>query len=92
LKSVLSTGIATATEYGENPLRNSMFIELTEVVTDRLMTYASEPKLRPISINVDKIQAFHTEASTKNCVIETRKESIKVKETYEEVRNAIQKN
>ena len=69
-----------------------MFIELTEVVTDRLMTYASEPKLRPKSINVDKIQAYQTEASTNNCVIETRKESIKDKETYEEVKSAIQKN
>ena len=89
--------IVTATEYIARlpkifQLHKKMFIELTEIIMDRLMTYASQPKERPISINVDKIQAFHTEASTKNCIIETRKESIKVKETYEEVKNAIQKN
>lgn len=67
-----------------------MFIELTEIVKEGLSTYASAPKQRPISINVNKIQALHTEASTGNCIIEMRRESIKVKETYEEVKKKIQ--
>jgi len=68
----------------------TMFIELTEIVKEGLSTYASAPKQRPISINVNKIQALHTEASTGNCIIEMRRESIKVKETYEEVKEKIQ--
>tara|TARA_R110000824_G_scaffold109834_1_gene257718 strand:- start:199 stop:405 length:207 start_codon:yes stop_codon:yes gene_type:complete len=66
-----------------------MFIELTEIVKDGLTTYASVPKQRPISINVNKIQAFHVEASTDNCIIEMRRESIKVKEDYEAVKEKI---
>jgi hypothetical protein len=67
----------------------TMFIELTEIIKDGLTTYASAPKQRPVSINVDKIQAFHLEASTGNCIIEMRKESIKVKEDYEKVKENI---
>ena len=66
-----------------------MFIELTEIIKDGLATYASTPKQRLISINVSKIQALHTEASTSNCIIEMRRESIKVKEDYETVKEKI---
>jgi hypothetical protein len=66
-----------------------MFIELTEIVKDGLATYASAPKQRPIFINVNKIQAFHAESSTGNCIIEMRRESIKVKEDYKAVKEKI---
>jgi len=68
-----------------------MFIELTEVVLDRLTTYASEPKERKVSINTTKIQSFWTDASG-NTVLQMRKDQIKVRETFEEVKDAIQKN
>jgi hypothetical protein len=69
-----------------------MFIEFTEIVTDGLMTYATKPKKRPISINRQKIQSFFTEESTSYTVIQLRREKVKVAESYEEVKNAIQKN
>jgi hypothetical protein len=69
-----------------------MFIEFTEIVADGLMTYASKPKKRPISINPQKIQSFFTEESTSYTVIQLRREKVKVAESYEEVKNAIQKN
>jgi hypothetical protein len=69
-----------------------MFIELTEIVMEGLMTYSTKPKKRSISINPQKIQSFFTESSTSYTVIQLRRENIKVAESYEEVKNAIQKN
>ena len=67
-----------------------MFIELTEkVINDRMATYASKPKERLVSINVDKIQAFYSEPSTDHCTIEMRRQSIKVRENYETVKQKI---
>jgi len=65
-----------------------MFVELTEVVKERLQTYASKPKERLICINVDKIQAVHPN-STNCCVIEMRRESVEVRESYQEVKERI---
>jgi hypothetical protein len=66
-----------------------MFIELTEIIADRLSTYASTPKERPVSINVDKIQAFRGDPSTDWCIIEMRRQSIKVRENYETIKDKI---
>ena len=67
-----------------------MFIELTEKeINDRMATYASKPKERLVSINVDKIQAFYSEPSTDHCTIEMRRQSIKVIENYETVKQKI---
>ena len=65
-----------------------MFLELTEVVLDRLMTYASAPKERKISINSSKIQSFWSDTSG-NTVLEMRKSQIKVREDYETVKTML---
>ena len=64
-----------------------MFIELTEIVTDRVASYASKPKQRAISINPEKIQSFFTESNSSNTIIQLRRESVKVVEDYETVKN-----
>ena len=67
-----------------------MFIELTEIITNnRMASYTSKPKERLISINVDKIQAFYSEQSSDYCTIEMRRQSIKVRENYEMVKQKI---
>ena len=67
-----------------------MFIELTEIVVrDKISSHLSKPKERTISINPAKIQSFY-EDETGRTILELRRESIKVKQNYEEVKNAIQ--
>jgi len=69
-----------------------MFIELTEIITnDRMASYASKPKQRPISINPEKIQCFFTESNASNTIIQLRRESVKVVEDYETVKNLTNK-
>ena len=66
-----------------------MFIELTEIVTDRAASYASKPKHRAISINPEKIQCFFTESNSSNTIVQLRRESVKVIEDYETVKNLV---
>ena len=67
-----------------------MFIELTEIVVrDKISSHLSKPKERTISINPAKIQSFYKD-ETGRTILELRRESIKVKQNYEEVKNAIQ--
>ncbi len=69
-----------------------MFIELTEIVTNnRMASYASKAKQRAVSINPEKIQCFFTEANASNTIIQLRRDSIKVIEDYETVKNLINK-
>ena len=69
-----------------------MFIELTEIVTrDKISSHLSKPKERTISINASKVQSFYA-VSVDRTILELRRESIKVKESYQEVKDAIQKN
>lgn len=66
-----------------------MFVELTEIVVrDKISSHLSKPKERVISINPAKIQSFYKD-ETGRTVLELRRESIKVKQNYEEVKNAI---
>ena len=66
-----------------------MFIELTEIITrDKITSHLSKPKERVISINPAKIQSFYAD-SIGRTVLELRRESIKVMQPYEEVKNAI---
>ena len=60
-----------------------MFIELTEIVTEGIGRL-SNPE-RKISINTSKIQSIHSD-STDRTIIELRRSSIRVKESYDEVR------
>ena len=67
-----------------------MFVELTEIVVrDKISSHLSKPKERTISINPAKIQSFYKD-ETGRTVLELRRESIKIKQSYEEVKNAIQ--
>ena len=67
-----------------------MFVELTEIVVrDKISSHLSKPKERAISINSAKIQSFYKD-ETGRTVVELRRESIKIKQSYEEVKNAIQ--
>ena len=67
-----------------------MFIELTEIITNsRMASYTSKPKERLIFINVDKIQAFYSEQSSDYCTVEMRRQSIKVKESYETIKSKV---
>ena len=67
-----------------------MFVELTEIVVrDKISSHLSKPKERTISINPAKIQSFYKD-ETGRTILELRRESIKVKQNYEEVKNAIQ--
>lgn len=68
-----------------------MFIELTEIITDAMASYASKPKQRAISINPEKIQSFFTESNSPNTIIQLRRESVKVTEDYETVKNLVNK-
>ena len=69
-----------------------MFIELTEIVTrDKISSHLSKAKERTISINPSKVQSFYAD-SVDRTILELRRESIKVKESYQEVKDAIQKN
>ena len=67
-----------------------MFVELTEIVVrDKISSHLSKPKERTISINPAKIQSFYKD-ETGRTVLELRRESIKMKQSYEEVKNAIE--
>ena len=67
-----------------------MFVELTEIVMrDQITSHLSKQKERTISINPAKIQSFY-EDSIGTTVLELRRESIKVRQSYEEVKYAIQ--
>ncbi len=67
-----------------------MFVELTEIVVrDKISSHLSKPKERTISINPAKIQSFYKD-ETGRTVLELRRESIKIKQSYEEVKNAIE--
>ena len=67
-----------------------MFVELTEIVVrDKISSHQSKPKERAISINSAKIQSFYKD-ETGRTVLELRRESIKIKQSYEEVKNAIE--
>ncbi len=63
-----------------------MFIELTEIVSEGI-TKISNPE-RKILINTGKIQSLYPD-STDRTVIELRKTSIRVKESYDEVKGLI---
>ena len=66
-----------------------MFVELTEIVMrDKISSQLSKPKERTISINPSKVQSFYEDA-VGNTVLELRRESIKVRQSYEDVKNAI---
>lgn len=66
-----------------------MFVELTEIVVrDKISSHLSKPKERTISINPAKIQSFYKDEAGRT-VLELRRESIKIKQSYEEVKNAI---
>ena len=67
-----------------------MFVELTEIVVrDKISSHLSKPKERAISINSAKIQSFYKDEAGRT-ILELRRESIKIKQSYEEVKNAIQ--
>ena len=67
-----------------------MFVELTEIVVrDKISSHLSKPKERTISINPAKIQSFYEDEAGRT-ILELRRESIKIKQSYEEVKNAIQ--
>ena len=63
-----------------------MFIELTEIVTEGIGRL-SNPE-RNIVINTSKIQTFYTDSSERT-VIELRRNSVRVKESYEEVKELL---
>tara|TARA_Y100001973_G_C5052464_1_gene258394 strand:+ start:458 stop:655 length:198 start_codon:yes stop_codon:yes gene_type:complete len=63
-----------------------MFIELTEIVTEGIGSL-SNPE-RNIVINTSKIQTFYADSS-KRTVIELRRNSVRVKESYEEVKELL---
>ena len=63
-----------------------MFIELTEIVTEGIGSL-SNPE-RNIVINTSKIQTFYSDSS-KRTVIELRRNSVRVKESYEEVKELL---
>jgi hypothetical protein len=63
-----------------------MFIELTEIVTEGIGSL-SNPE-RNIVINTSKIQTFYTDSSERT-VIELRRSSVRVKESYEEVKELL---
>ena len=63
-----------------------MFIELTEIVTEGIGSL-SNPE-RKISINTSKIQSVYSD-STYRTIIELRRSSIRVKESYDEVKGLI---
>ena len=63
-----------------------MFIELTEIVTEGIGSL-SNPE-RKISINTSKFQSVYSD-STDRTIIELRRSSIRVKESYDEVKGLI---
>jgi|TARA_A100001201_G_scaffold90538_1_gene79289 hypothetical protein len=63
-----------------------MFIELTEIVTEGIGSL-SNPE-RNIVINTSKIQTFYKDSSERT-VIELRRSSVRVKESYEEVKELL---
>ena len=67
-----------------------MFVELTEIVVrDKISSHLSKPKERIISINPAKIQSFYEDEAGRT-ILELRRDSIKIKQNYEEVKYAIQ--
>ena len=67
-----------------------MFVELTEIVVrDKISSHLSKPKESIISINPAKIQSFYEDEAGRT-ILELRRESIKIKQNYEEVKYAIQ--
>lgn len=63
-----------------------MFIELTEIVSDGIGSLTNPE--RNIVVNTSKIQTFYTDSS-KRTVIELRRNSVRVKESYEEVKELL---
>ena len=67
-----------------------MFVELTEIVVrDKISSHLSKPKERIISINPAKVQSFYEDEAGRT-VLELRRDTIKIKQSYEEVQYAIQ--
>ena len=64
-----------------------MFIELTEIVSEGIGRL-SNPE-RKIVVNINKVETCYAD-STERTVIELRRSSIRVKETYDEVKELIQ--
>ena len=63
-----------------------MFIELTEMVPEGIGRI-SDPE-RNVVVNTSKIQTFYSDSSGRT-IIELRRNSIRVKETYEEIKNIL---
>ena len=61
-----------------------MFIELTEIVPEGIGRMASPE--RNVVVNTSKVQTFYSDSSGRT-IIELRRSSIRVKETYEEIKN-----
>ena len=67
-----------------------MFVELTEIVVrDKISSHLSKPKERALSVNPSKIQSFYEDEAGRT-VLELRRDTIKVKQNYKEVKNAIE--
>jgi len=64
-----------------------MFIRLTELIPNP--TRIGGVKERPISVNPDKVQSFYADGNKENSIIELRRSSIKVKESYDTIWNLI---
>ena len=62
-----------------------MFIELTEVITAGI----TAGRKRQISINTNRIISFSPEESGEGTIIEVKRGNIRVKETYDEVKELI---
>lgn len=63
-----------------------MFIELTEIVPEGIGRMTNPE--RNVVVNTSKIQTFYSDSSGRT-IIELRRSSIRVKETYEEIKNIL---
>ena len=63
-----------------------MFIELTEMVPEGIGRMTNPE--RNVVVNTSKIQTFYSDSSDRT-IIELRRSSIRVKETYEEIKNIL---
>jgi hypothetical protein len=62
-----------------------MFVEFTEILGARSHAFEGSPSERVVAINPQKVQAFYPQANSTNTIIQLRRDTVKVKENYEDV-------
>jgi len=62
-----------------------MFVEFTEILRTSSNAFKGSHHERVVAINAQKVQAFYPHTDSTSTIIQLRRETVKVKEEYEDV-------